>query len=138
MEFSKYMDLIPKRIPKETKEWVENEVFKKSRYIFIKKEEGKNIGYCTWCKKEYEIDFYHHNEVAHCMNCRSKCTVKLIRYRRNSLKDVATILIYQKTNKYKSEMVNETQERKKILETEIEINQAGLEFLFELWIAFAI
>lgn len=47
MEFSKYMDLIPKRILKETKEWVESEVFYKSKYIFIRKEEGKKLNHCV-------------------------------------------------------------------------------------------
>ncbi|MGL5087095.1 MAG: PcfJ domain-containing protein [Clostridium sp.] len=99
MEKEKYMQLVPKKISKDTKEWIEESVFNKSRYIFVKNEGGKHLGYCTSCKKEYECNYYEHNSVEYCVKCRKKSNVKLTRYGRKSLIDERTVLIYQKANK---------------------------------------
>lgn len=93
-----YMRLVPKRIDKEIKERIDEEVFNDSRYIFIRKEGSKSIGYCTSCKKECEL-YESHNKWLRCPHCGKNAQVKLTRYKRGGLIDLRTVLFFQKSLK---------------------------------------
>lgn len=97
-ENEKLMSLVPTKIEKDIRERIDEEVFDESRYIFIRKEGKKHLGYCTSCKKEYEI-YEKHNEKIQCPECGKLATVKLTRYKRSTLTDYRTVLFYQKTLK---------------------------------------
>lgn len=96
--YKDYLKLIPKRIDKETKEFIDEVVFNESRYLFIRKEGKKEIGYCTSCKKEYEV-YEKHNDFIYCKKCGKRVQVKLTRYGRKYMVNARTVLVFQKALK---------------------------------------
>lgn len=94
-EYSKHFD---DAITKEIDEFTYESVLSQSRYIFIRNEENKHIGYCTNCNEEHEIrDKKKQNEIIVCPKCECSCMIKLTRYQRKYLIDQSCFLRYEKS-----------------------------------------
>jgi hypothetical protein len=81
----------------EIKEYAENDVFKSSRYIFVRKKGKQRYGYCTHCKQEYQVDILKHNSGSVCPACKSSCTVKSSGLGRSKMIDEAYFVYYEKS-----------------------------------------
>src|SRR5699024_12340930 len=95
------MTFVPKRISRKLKDYVTNEVLGYSRYLFIEKVNDKYIGYCTHCKKEYEVDRLKHKSRTCCKRCKSDVRVQYARYGRSSMIDLEVFVFYEKALKDK-------------------------------------
>ncbi|OIJ17083.1 hypothetical protein BKP37_00650 [Anaerobacillus alkalilacustris] len=89
---------LPTKISKELNDYVIDQVLRRSRYIFTKRDGAKRQwGYCTHCKRHYLTDNYKHNKVVYCKHCESECTVKDSGRGRKYLADDAYLVWYEKS-----------------------------------------
>lgn len=95
--YKEYLDHVPDGVSKEIEDYVTNTVFENSRYIFTTREDGKETGYCTHCKAEFETNKLKHNAEHICPCCGSKCTVKQAWRGHKSLQDEACFIWYEKS-----------------------------------------
>lgn len=88
----------PNRISKQIHDYVINDVMLESRYIFTRMLKGKQIGYCTHCKKEHEpIYRLKHKTKTKCPKCNSTCKVQAAGYGRKYMTDQAYFVYYEKS-----------------------------------------
>ncbi|MCH4236472.1 MAG: PcfJ domain-containing protein [Clostridium tyrobutyricum] len=89
------MALVPK-LPKSFSKWVDEKALYKSRYIYYKYENKKQVtGYCTHCKHDITVKRHKHNEPGICPNCGSKVVFKSLGKSTN-LVDHMNVSIIQK------------------------------------------
>src|SRR5690625_1436315 len=88
----------PNKISKEIHDYVINDVLIESRYVFAKTSKGKQTGYCTHCKNEYEPVYrLKHKTETMCPNCNSRCKVQIAGYSRKYMTDQAYFVYYEKS-----------------------------------------
>lgn len=89
----------PNKINKRIHDYVINDVLIESRYIFTTRKKGKQFGYCTHCKSEYETEAYKlkHKTKMGCPECRSICEVRASGYSRKYMIDKAYFVYYEKS-----------------------------------------
>lgn len=109
-----YMKHFKTGISKDIHKFASDVVFAKSRYIFIRRQGKKQIGYCTNCHKEFETHGLKHQtdvipyrcshgipmsrpEPVKCPKCGSICKVKAAGISRKWLVDRGYFLYYQKS-----------------------------------------
>lgn len=92
-EYSKHFS---NEITNEIEEFAYEHALSQSRYIFIRKENNKHIGYCTNCNKEYEMS-EKHGDIVTCPKCGCSCMIKQTRYKRKYLIDQVCFLRYEKS-----------------------------------------
>lgn len=92
-----YFKHIPEGISEEIESFVNDTVFKSSRYIFTTRDKGEEKGFCTHCKAEFKTDKLKHNSNMKCPRCGSECTVKQAWRGRKHLVDYACFLWYEKS-----------------------------------------
>ncbi|MCJ0932567.1 PcfJ domain-containing protein [Virgibacillus halodenitrificans] len=102
MGFSNTLRHFPKKISQELVDYVRDEVFLESRYLFVYKKKGIQYGYCSHCKKEYITNTYPKSGLAHnqetvCDKCNSVVTVKSAGRGRKNLYAVAYVVWYEKS-----------------------------------------
>lgn len=95
--YKEYMDHISLNVSEEIKQFVRDEVFGKSEYLFVTKVDGKNKAYCSKCSHEYEIADVKQNETGICPICGSSLKVKLSRYGRKNCKNEACFYYFEKS-----------------------------------------
>ncbi|MGL4571836.1 MAG: hypothetical protein ACRCVJ_12310 [Clostridium sp.] len=95
MKEQDYLNFVPKKIDKKIKKFVDEIVFANSKYVFVRKEDGRQIGHCTSCNKEYP-EYGKHNDYKECPMCGERVQIKLTRYKRSSLIDCRTLIIFQR------------------------------------------
>lgn len=93
-EYMKHVDMT---VTKDIENFVRNEVFGESEYLFVSKINGKNKGYCSKCKNEYEVENVSHNDYGICPICTSKLQVKLNRYGRKKCFNEACFYYFEKS-----------------------------------------
>jgi hypothetical protein len=92
-----YLKHISMEITEEIKEFVDEDVFGDSEYLFVSKLDSRNIGYCSKCKHEYEVEDLKHNDRGICPICNAKLTVKLSRYGRKKCTNDACFYYFEKS-----------------------------------------
>ncbi len=100
------IELEPMPYPKELIQWVDKEVFFDREYVFVTREDGYQVGYCTHCGCSFEpyVDNtynmcyaeFNHNDSVICPNCNSAGVVKKAGYGRKKLVLEAYVVFYQK------------------------------------------
>lgn len=92
-----YLEHFPPIISKELTDFVLNEVFLESRYIFTHREGKVQKGYCTHCNQEFVTEGYKHNEQVMCPFCYSTCIAKASGRGRKNLLARAYFVYYEKS-----------------------------------------
>lgn len=93
----RYKEYFKENDVEELEKFAEEEVFKEQRYLFAKKENNLYTGYCTHCGKTSVLDHLKkHLTTTTCPNCKSKVTLRQLRYGRKTLKISATFLRFEK------------------------------------------
>ncbi|KKX56359.1 PcfJ domain-containing protein [Brevibacillus borstelensis] len=96
--FASFYAHFPKEISQEIDDYVTNEVFVNSRYIFTRRVGNFQYGFCTHCAQEYITEEYlKPARTASCKKCGSKCKVKASGVSRKYLYDSAYIVYYEKS-----------------------------------------
>lgn len=95
--YEEYLIYVNQRVTEDIKKFVDDEVFRTSEYIFVKKEKGINKAFCTKCHKEFEIEDVKHNEEGLCPSCGASVTVKLTRYGRKNCTNEACFYYFEKS-----------------------------------------
>ncbi|WP_274363732.1 PcfJ domain-containing protein [Paenibacillus thermotolerans] len=97
-QFARFYAHFPQGISQEIADYVTNEVLSNSRYIFTRRFQNFQFGYCTHCQKEYATDEYlKPGRKATCTKCGSECVVKASGMSRKHLYDAAYIVYYEKS-----------------------------------------
>ncbi len=87
-----------KDLPKDFNDWLENDVFIKSRYIYYQYEARVNLkGYCTHCKNDVTVYKPKHNASGICPNCGANITYKSIG-KSTKVQDERRAAVFQKTS----------------------------------------
>lgn len=97
MNKDEYLKHFSLDISHEIDEYAVNEIFKHSRYIFTRRKNKKQYGYCTHCNQEFETDGLRHNESDLCPLCHSHCKIKASGLGRSRLMDDAYFVYYDKS-----------------------------------------
>jgi hypothetical protein len=92
-----YTNHVSKDITREIKDFVKEEVFGNSEYLFINKVDGVNKGYCSKCKKEFYIGDVKHNQDGRCPFCEASLKAKLLRYGRQNCLNEACFYFFEKS-----------------------------------------
>ncbi len=87
----------PKKDSEDMLKFMNEVVFKESRYIFTTRGSGKQYGYCTYCGKKYETDGIKHNSNEECPECHCLCTIKASGYGRSKMIDERYFVWYEKS-----------------------------------------
>lgn len=96
----------PNKIGKEIHDYVINNVLLESRYIFTWTSKGKQIGYCTHCKKEHKPMYrLKHKTKTKCPKCNSTCRVQAVGYSRKYMIDQAYFVYYEKSKADKEAVI---------------------------------
>jgi hypothetical protein len=84
-------------LPKDFDEWLLQDVFLQSRYIYYQYEKKVNMkGYCTHCKNNVQVYKPKHNEQGICPECGSKIFYKAIG-KSKYVEDERKVAVFQKT-----------------------------------------
>jgi predicted RNA-binding Zn-ribbon protein involved in translation (DUF1610 family) len=87
-----------KELPKDWNEWLENDVFIKSRYIYYQYKNRVNLqGYCTHCKKNVTVYKPKHNSEGICPKCGANIIYKSIG-KSTKVQDEKRVAVFQKTS----------------------------------------
>jgi len=87
-----------KELPKKFNDWLENDVFIKSRYIYYQYQNKVNMqGYCTHCKKDVTVYKPKHNGNGICPECGSNIIYKSIG-KSTKVQDERRAAVFQKTS----------------------------------------
>lgn len=92
-----YLTHFQKEFSKELKNYITNEVFLNSRYIFVYRRKKQQYGYCTHCNQEFKTDNLKHNQKTKCPECTSICTIKHSGRGRKHMQDSAYFVYYEKS-----------------------------------------
>lgn len=95
--YEEYLNHISEDVTEEIKEFVKNEVFGDSEYLFVTRVNKKNQGYCSKCNNEFYIQYAHHNEKDICPKCGANLTIKLSGYGRKSCRNEACFYYFEKS-----------------------------------------
>lgn len=95
--FEEYMKHISINISQEVKDFVDNEVFRSSEYLFYKNSNDSQIAYCTKCNHEFTSVDLHHNETGICPICGHTVTAKSLRYKRGKCFNDACFYFFEKS-----------------------------------------
>lgn len=95
--YEEYTNHVSMHISKEIKQFVKEEVFGNSEYLFVTKKDGINHGHCSKCNHEYDILNAKHNESGFCPICGASLQVKLSRYGRKNCKNEACFYFFEKS-----------------------------------------
>lgn len=86
------------RLGKAFQQFMHNEAFLHSRYIFIRRLGRKRFGYCTYCHRDFELyRSYDHNEPMECPECKSQCIGKHAGRGHKTLVDRSYFVFYEKS-----------------------------------------
>ncbi|MDD3157460.1 PcfJ domain-containing protein [Anaeromusa sp.] len=86
------------RLGKAFQQFMHNEAFLHSRYIFIRRLGRKRFGYCTYCHRDFELHrSYDHNEPMECPECKSQCIGKHAGRGHKTLVDRSYFVFYEKS-----------------------------------------
>lgn len=97
-KFDDFMAHFPQQISSEIDDYASNVVLLKSRYIFVKRVKGIQLGYCTHCKGNFVTsEMLKHNDSTSCPKCKSECTVKASGISRKRLADFAFFMWFEKS-----------------------------------------
>ncbi|MHB1167054.1 MAG: hypothetical protein ACYC0N_00755, partial [Carboxydocellales bacterium] len=94
-----YLKHFSKVISKELCDYVTNEVFLTSRYIFTRREGKQQYGYCTHCNNEFKTEGFKLGTWAECPGCKSMGYVKASGRGRGKMVDRAYFVFYEKSVK---------------------------------------
>ena len=66
------------KLPRDFLKWLEKDAFYDSSYIFYKYVPKKKLldGYCSWCKKDVQVEKPRHNKEGICPNCKHQVIYK--------------------------------------------------------------
>lgn len=92
-----YMAHFEKEVPQDLWEHIDNVTLANSRYMFLTRVKKRQIGYCTYCNEETELETVNHNEKILCPNCFSTCIAKKAGLSRKTLVDSARMTYYSKS-----------------------------------------
>lgn len=95
--YEKYTNHVSMQISKEIKQFVKEEVFGNSEYLFVTKIDGTNYAHCSKCNHEYDIINAKHNESGFCPMCGANLQVKLSRYGRQNCRNEACFYYFEKS-----------------------------------------
>ncbi len=85
-------------LPEDFKQWLIEDVFIESRYIYYQYEKKVNLkGYCTYCEREAMVYKPIHNQVGTCPCCGSSIIYKSIGKSKH-IEDIRFVSIMQKTD----------------------------------------
>lgn len=87
----------PQKMSKTFVDYVTDEVFLWSRYIFTRRVGKVQFGYCTHCRKECPTDGLKQGTKTECAKCKSACVVKASGRGRKSMVDEAYFVYYDKS-----------------------------------------
>lgn len=96
-EFEKHFST---KISKSLVRYVNETVFKSSRYLFIKTVAGVQFAYCTYCNKQHRTsERLRHKQLipAKCPHCNSTCKVQGAGISRKYMLDKAVLVWYEKS-----------------------------------------
>ena len=93
-KYSKHFD---ESITEEIKYFAYETALSQSRYIFVKKENGQYMGYCSNCGEEFSLYTAKHKDIEMCPVCKCSGQIRMIRYGRRYLKDAACFIRYDKS-----------------------------------------
>lgn len=93
-EYKKHFD---ETITEDIKKFAYEIALSQSRYIFVKKEKGRYIGYCTNCGEEFSLYTAKHKEIEICPVCKCSCQIRMARYSRKYFVDEACFIRYDKS-----------------------------------------
>jgi len=96
-EFSKHFST---EISKSLARYVNETVFKSSRYLFVKTVAGVQFAYCTYCNKQHRTEErLKHKQLdpVKCPHCKSECKVRGAGISRKYMVDRAVLVWYEKS-----------------------------------------
>ncbi|RXZ84612.1 hypothetical protein EBB07_00930 [Paenibacillaceae bacterium] len=99
-EFKEFSAHFPEKISKSLCKFVNETVFKDSRYLFFKTVLGLQYAHCTHCNQRHrsEIKLKHkQKESVRCPNCGSNCQVRAAGVSRKYMQDTAVVIWYEKS-----------------------------------------
>lgn len=95
--YEDYLKHVNLNITEPIMEFVNEEVFGDSEYLFIKKEDGINKAYCSKCKNEFDVEDIKHNEDGRCPSCGANVRAKLLRYGRKKCTNDSCFYYFEKS-----------------------------------------
>lgn len=95
--YEEYLSHFNGEVTKEIDAYVNDVVFEEARYIFTKKREGQQYGYCTYCKKEFRTSGLKHKSTAKCPYCGGTHKVQSTAYKRTTLEHNASFVFFEKS-----------------------------------------
>ncbi|GCD13178.1 PcfJ domain-containing protein [Clostridium tagluense] len=95
--YEEYTNHVSKDISREIKDFVKEDIFGNSEYLFINKVDGVNKGYCSKCSNEYDVGDIKHNEDGICPSCGANLRAKLLRYGRQNCLNEACFYFFEKS-----------------------------------------
>jgi DNA-directed RNA polymerase subunit RPC12/RpoP len=95
--YEDYLKHVNLNITEPIMEFVNEEVFGDSEYLFIKKKDGINKAYCSKCKNEFDIEDIKHNEDGRCPSCGASVRAKLLRYGRKKCTNDSCFYYFEKS-----------------------------------------
>lgn len=90
---------IPKTYNETIKKYVSDTVLLRSRYLFVRRDNREQYGFCTHCRKENLYGGLKHGDLAECSNCLSYCVVKSSGRGRKYLRDEGYFIWFDKSLK---------------------------------------
>lgn len=96
-QFEEYFKHINKDITEDIEKFVKNDVFGNSEYLFYKKINGVNRGYCSYCNNEFDVESLKHNEYGTCPICGASVHAKSLRYGRGNCFNAACFYYFEKS-----------------------------------------
>lgn len=93
-EYTKHVNMA---ITNEIKQFVKDDVFRNSEYLFYNASNDSQIAYCTKCKHEFATIDLHHNERGICPICGASVTAKSLRYGRKNCLNEACFYYFEKS-----------------------------------------
>ena len=95
--YERYAKHFNDEITEEIKRFAYDKALENSRYIFIKRDGRKHIGYCTHCNKEFDTEYHKHKSKMICPECNTECQARSAGISRMNLKDIACFIRYDKS-----------------------------------------